>query len=392
MVRTRFICCRSVAILVLLFAASAADAARTDLDIPAELRPWVGWILQDKEYLDCPFFFDQRQTGRDVFICAWPGELNLTVTAEGGRFTQPWTVYASEEWLPLPGDSNFWPEQVTANGEAVEVMMRGNTPSVRLAPGRYTIAGRFAWNERPRVLPVPPESGLLELTVDGNRVERPERSENSIWLAERETETKAEDTIDVQVYRLVADDVPTRLTTVFTIDVSGSVREELLGPALPAGFVPLALDSALPARLEADGNLRLQLRPGTWEVRLLARAAEVVGEIALPQPSNNLPDSEIWSYRSNDRLRVTVPEGLPPVDPSQVAAPDEWLELPAFRIEPGQSLEIVEQSRGIVAADNHLMLSRRLWMDFGGGGLAFSDVIAGTMRSGWRLDMALPYS
>ncbi|MEX2123769.1 MAG: hypothetical protein WD795_07725, partial [Woeseia sp.] len=391
MIRGKFFL-RLIAVPVLLVAAVASNAARTDVYVPDELRPWVGWILQDKEYLDCPFFFDQRQTGRDIFICAWPGELNLTVTAEGGRFTQPWTVYASEEWLPLPGDNNFWPEQVSANGQAVEVLMRGNTPSVRLAPGRHTIAGRFNWDERPRVLAVPAESGLLALTVDGNRVLRPERNQNSVWLAERETETKAEDTIDVQVYRLVADDVPTRLTTLFTIDVSGTVREELLGPALPEGFVPLTLDSELPARLEPDGNLRLQLRPGRWEVRLLARASEVLNEVALPLPANNLPDAEIWSYRSNDRLRVTVPEGLTPVDPQQVASPDEWLELPAFRIEPGESLRLVEQSRGMVAADNQLTLDRRLWMDFDGGGFVFSDAIAGTMQSGWRLDMAQPYS
>jgi hypothetical protein len=378
--------------LTLLVAVPVCHAARGDVYVPDDLRPWLGWILQDREYLDCPFFFDQRQSGRDVFICAWPGELKLEVDSGGARFSQPWSVYAGEQWLPLPGDGNVWPEQVTVNGQAVAVLLQGNTPSIRLAPGRYTISGRLGWTERPRELTVPPQTGLLALTIDGNAVVRPERSGNSVWLAARETESKTEDRIAVQVYRLVADDVPTRLTTIFQIDVTGSVREVVLGPTLPDGFVPLALDSALPARLESDGNLRLQVRPGRFEVRLLARGSGVLGEVLLRSPASNLPDAEIWSYRSNDRLRVTAPEGLTPVDPEQVSAPDEWLELPAFRIEPGESLRIVEQSRGMLATGNQLTLDRELWMDFDGGGFVFSDSISGSMQSGWRLDMAEPYA
>jgi hypothetical protein len=381
-----------IGVLTLLAAASVSSAARSDVYVPDDLRPWLGWILHDREYLDCPFYFDQRQSGRDVFICAWPGELKLDVDGTGARFSQPWAVYASEQWLPLPGDGNVWPEQVTANGQAVEVLLQGGTPSIRLSPGRYTISGRLGWTERPRELTVPPQSGLLALTIDGNPVVRPERSRNSVWLAPRETESKAEDRIDVQVYRLVADDVPTRLTTIFRIDVAGSVREVVLAPTLPDGFVPLAIDSALPARLESDGNLRLQVRPGRFEVRLLARGSGVLGEVLLRSPASNLPDAEIWSYRSNDRLRVTVPEGITPVDPEQVSAPGEWLELPAFRIEPGERLRLVEQSRGMLAADNQLRLDRELWMDFDGGGFVFSDSISGSMRSGWRLDMIEPYA
>jgi hypothetical protein len=44
--------------------------------------------------------------------------------------------------------------------------------------------------------------------------------------------------------------------------------------------------------------------------------------------------------------------------------PDGWEELPAFRIEPGESLTIAERSRGKVATDNDLQLSRQLWLDF----------------------------
>ena len=379
-------------VLILLAAVRVSSAARSDVYVPDDLRPWLGWILHDREYLECPFYFDQGQSGRDVFICAWPGELDLQVEDTGARFSQPWAVYAGEHWVPLPGDGNVWPEQVTANGQAVEVLLQGNTPSIRLLPGRYTISGRLGWTERPRELTVPAQSGLLALTIDGKPVMRPDRSRNSVWLAARDTESKAADRIDVQVYRLIADDVPTRLTTIFRIDVAGGVREVVLAPTLPDAFVPLALYSGLPARLEPNGDLRLQVRPGRFEVRLVARGSGVLAEVSVPSPASNLPDAEIWSYRSNDRQRVTVPEGLMPVDPEQVSAPDEWLELPAFRAQPGERLRIVEQSRGMLAADNQLTLDRELWMDFNGGGFVFSDSISGSMRSGWRLDMVEPYT
>lgn len=391
MLTARYPTFRLLLLLALMISADAAWAQRSDVYVPDDLKPWQNWVLQGKEYRDCPFFFDRQPDDRDNFICAWPAELELTITADGGRFTQTWTVYAAEQWVALPGDSDHWPEQVTANGQSISIASRNGTPAVRLAPGRYTMAGRFAWDERPRTLPVPPESGLFQVTVDGVRSAFPTLVNNAVWLGEQEAPKQERDAINVQVYRLVTDDVPTRLTTRFVVEVSGSVREELIGPALPASFVPIALNSALPARLEADGNLRLQVRPGSWLIELVARSATVLDEVTLPEPASNLPSSEIWSYQSNDRLRVSVSEGLPPADPVQVSVPGEWQELPAFHVAPGESLSIVERSRGRVANDNQLRLERRLWLDFDGGGFAFSDTIGGTMRGGWRLDMALPY-
>src|SRR5690606_2351414 len=138
-------------------------------------------------------------------------------------------------------------------------------------------------------------------------------------------------------------------------------------------------------------KLRLQVRPGSWQVRLVARAGGVLNELTLPEGTSSMPDAEIWSYRSNDPLRVTAPEGPVPVDPVQVSTPDEWLELPAFRMQPGETLKITERSRGRLAADNQLQLNRQLWMDFDGSGYVFADAITGTMRSDWRLDVVEPY-
>ncbi len=361
--------------------------------VPDDLKDWQAWVLKDKEYRDCPFYFDRDANERSDFVCAWPGRLQLTVTSSDARFTQQWTVYADEQWIALPGGPEYWPDSVTVNGRAIEVVARDNVPSVRVAPGTYAIAGRFEWDERPGVMRLPPASGLVTLTVDGRRVERPELDRNGVFLGERKRDTKVVDSVKTEVHRLVADDVPTRLITQLQIDVSGSVREELFGPILPEGFVPLNLQSQLPARLESDGNLRLQVRPGRWTVFISARGPAVLAAIERQQnEGTNLPAAEIWSYLSNDRLRVTAAEGLPPVDPTQVQVPGNWRSYPAFRVDPGATFRITERSRGVVSVTNELALARTIWLDFDGDGFVVLDAISGEMRRDWRLDMALPYA
>jgi hypothetical protein len=367
-------------------------AVAQDVYVPEDLQDWQEWVLHDKEYLDCPFLFDRGLTSREEYICAWPGQLDVSVDADGGQFTQQWTVYAETQWLPLPGDTSYWPHRVTANGRALEVVLRSDAPYVRLGPGRYQLAGSFEWDERPGVLRVPAQSGMIALTVNGSDVARPERTQVGLYLGERRQETQQRDAVRAEVYRLVVDGVPTQLGTQLHIEVSGSLREELFGPILPDGFVPLALSSQLPARLEPDGKLRVQVRPGRWTITLSARAPDVLNSVAMSEPEENLPVTEIWSYRSNDRLRVTAAGGLSPVDPQQVNVPAGWDRLPAFRIQAGEVFEISERSRGIVAADNELTLNREMWLNFDGSGFVMSDAIGGTMRSEWRLDMAPPYA
>ncbi|MDH3334909.1 MAG: hypothetical protein OEM30_11005, partial [Gammaproteobacteria bacterium] len=376
-------------IVTLLFATGAALAQDY---VPDELEGWQKWVLKDREYLGCPFHFDRNSAERSNFLCAWPGRLQLEVTATGGRFTQQWTLHAEDQWIALPGSVEHWPDRVTVNDRSVEVIARQNVPSVRLAPGTYRVAGRFEWDERPGVLRLPPESGLISLSIDGRPVARPELDRNGVFLGERKRDTRAVDSVRPVIYRLVVDDVPTRLVTMLRIDVSGAVREELFGPILPEGFVPIGLQSQLPAKLEADGNLHLQVRPGRWVIYLTARAPEVTNAIAGPVEGTNLPGSEIWSYQSNDRLRVTAAEGLPPVDPAQVEVPGNWQSFPAYRVDAGVTFEITERSRGVLSASNELELSRTMWLGFDGKSFLVEDDVSGQMRTDWRLDMGGPYT
>ena len=378
--------------LVTLFFFLVSATAAAQVYVPDELQDWQQWVLKDKEYRSCPFYFDRSVDQPEAFVCSWPGELQLDVDGSGARFSQQWTVYAKEQWVVLPGGSDYWPDRVTVNDQAIEVIAHNNHPSIKLAPGSWRVSGRFEWDERPGVLRVPPQSGLISLTVDGKRVERAEMSRAGVFLTERKQDARARDSVRTIVHRLVADDIPTRLHTRLQIDVSGSVREEIFGPILPAGFAPLSISSPLPAKLEADGNLRLQVRPGRWTIMLSARGAGVEDSITRPPGGRNLADDEIWSYQSNDPLRVTAVEGLPPVDPTQVEVPGEWQSLPAYRMAGDSSFSITQRSRGVVSASNELGLNRTMWLDFDGDGFVVQDSINGTMRTDWRLDMGGPYS
>lgn len=359
--------------------------------IPDELADWREWVLDGKDYRNCPFYFDRAAQNPDDFVCAWPETLQIDANASGAEFTQRWQVATDDVWIPLPGSEEYWPASVTANGSEVAVVLRDGLPSVRVNKGSVRLAGRFQWDTRPAILRIPPQSGLIALDVDGASIAQPQFERGGVFLGNRATTNPSADTVRIDVYRQVVDDIPTRLTTILQLNVSGTVREELFAPVLPDAFVPMNIQSALPARLEADGRLRIQVRPGRHEVSILARATEVLSAVQMPESEGNLPATEIWSFSANDQLRVAAAEGPAPVDPSQVGVPGQWQQLPAFRMSRGDTLNIVERSRGIGTPENDLGLSRQMWLAFDGGGFTMRDTVTGTMRRDWRLDMRLPY-
>jgi len=378
-----------IGLACLMFLAATASGQARDTHVPKDLEDWRGWVLHGEEYRRCPFLYDSGASRRTDFICAWPGPLELSVAADGGRFQQTWNVYGEAQWVPLPGEAAVWPGEVASGRRDVEVVLRDGVPMIRLAPGRHQVTGVFSWDTLPTSLPVPKQTGLLTLTVDGQVIRLPRRTEQGVWLGVGERAEAVEDKLTVNVYRRIEDQVPTRLETIFELEVTGTVREESITPALPTGFVPLSLASELPARVTPVGSLQVQVRPGSWRIGLNARGPGVLEDIAAPQPEDDLWTEEVWGYQTVPRLRATVAEAARAVDPARVNSP--WRGLPTFLVRPGESLVVAERTRGLAGAANSLQLDRRLWLDFDGRGFAFADTVTGTMRTGWRLDMAPPY-
>ncbi len=365
--------------------------ARAAPEVPAALESWRPWVLDEQAFRACPLIAGRAGANPGDYLCAWPGPLQIDAAADAAELVQRWRVEA-ESWVPLVGDVQHWPESVTLDGRAVPVLNHGG-PALRLGVGSYEVRARIRWERRPQSLRVPAAVGLVELRVDGKAVLPVERVGDQLTLG-RSARTEPEaDSLHVRVFRRLSDDVPAKLDTWIRLQASGQMREESLGSALPEGFVPMALGGDWPARVDGEGILRVRVQPGQAILRLEARALAPLLEVAARLAPPPWPTQEIWSYAADPQLRVTVAEGSAPVDPGQADVPPEWRDLPAFILGQGDRLAVAERSRGVAADErNQLSLKRQIWLDFDGGGFFMRDHIEGTLRQGWRLDVAAPYA
>jgi len=274
---------RHIAFAISILFVSAATAASDALHVPPELAPWREWVLHYERAASCPIYSNATGVAPHERACALGGPLAVQVDAQGARFSQSLRVFGRTT-VHLPGDASQWPQGVTLNGRPAKVIARGDSPGIELEPGTYALAGRFSWQRRPETLEIPDWIGLIELTLDGRAVPRPERNDEGLWLGRRASAGAAEekDAIELQVYRRVEDGVPVIVTTQLQFAVSGRAREESFPHALLAGFVPLNVASELPGRFDAEGRLVLQVRPGNWDVTVRARARTPAVEFTVP--------------------------------------------------------------------------------------------------------------
>jgi len=375
-----------------LVALTGVAVRAADIAVPRELEEWRGWVMQDEAHRQCPFLYSASPGEPASHRCVWPERLSLSLSADGGTFSQRFTVGA-ESWVRLPGNLEHWPQDVRINGEPAAVVAREQSPQVLLTSGAYLLTGRLSWAARPESLAIDPRTALLDLTLDGRQIAQPERPNGAVWLGKRRSAEQPQ-RVEVQVYRLLNDEIPARLETRIRLQVAGEGREELLARALPEGFTPVSLESELPARLDAEGRLNVQARAGEWEINLTARGANVASRLARPPiGEGQWAREEVWSFAGEDRLRVAAAQGADGIDAAQANVPPEWRGHPAFRMAADSVLTVVERTRGLQHADdNRLGLRRELWLDFDHGGFIAVDTLSGVIRKDWRLDMSPPFA
>ncbi|KAA0071153.1 hypothetical protein [Rhodanobacter sp. T12-5] len=358
-------------------------------DIPPPLRDWQGWVLHDVPQHACPFLATQTPNAGS-HQCVWPGRLSLDAGKDGGRFSLDVRVDAPS-WVALPGDARNWPQQVSANNQPATVLQRAGQPMLWLTPGDYQLRGTLPWTARPPRLHVPAAIGLVALSVDGAAVARIERNGEQLTLGEAAASQRAADALSLRVYRRLEDGLPATLETQLQFNVTGSAREQSLGPVLPEGFVATALSGDLPARLDNDGRLRVQLRPGQWTITLVACSMAPLATVTVKLPKAPWPQQEIWSYADDPALRSTRVEGNA-TDAAQAGVPSEWRDLPAFVLGDDAGLAIEQGTRGDEGGKgDQLHLQRQLWLDFDGGGFTVADRLSGELRHHQRLDVIAPW-
>lgn len=373
------------AFLVSLAVLAAAEPLKKE-EVPGPLKGWISWALRGHEAELCSL-----QHGTGARSCAWPGALKLALAESGGTFEQSWRMEI-DDWAPLPGGPERWPQDVRVDGAPAPVVERGGTPAVRLKAGARRVTGSFRWGRLPEQLEIPAEVGLLSLSVRGAAVPFPLRDDaNRLWMQTRPRAAAPKENagLALTVHRRLIDDVPLTLVTRVQLKVSGADRELVLGRALPAGFSPLSLVSPLPARLDADGRLRVQARSGTWDVLLTAQRAAPGDEIRLPAPVGPWAADEAWVFDARPALRQAEVEGAASLDPQQTELYPDWKTLPAYLVKPGGSLRLVQRRRGDDPPEpDRLSIERALWLDFDGRGFSARDRVHGRLGRSWRLESA----
>jgi hypothetical protein len=353
--------------------------------VPESLKPWIPWVLHGE---GAAAHCTQLAGQDDPRVCAWPARLTLTLDGRGGTFSQEWEVSDASQ-VALPGDDEHWPGAVRVDGKPAPVI-GGDTPLVKLEAGHHLVTGTFAWETLPDALAVPSQTGLLALTVQGRHIAFPHRGDDGVVFLGRQEAPAETDSLDISVARKLTDDNPLLLTTRLQLEVSGKSREVALGRALPDGFDPQSVDSELPLRFETDGRLRLQVRPGSWTITLVARRVVAGAAVTRPVPGGLWKEGdEVWVFEARPDLRLCDVTGAQAIDPAQTTLPSEWKALPAYAMPAGATLTLAQRRRGDGdGARDELRLRRYLWLDFDGGGFTVNDKISGHFGGAWRLEAA----
>lgn len=248
--------------------------------IPELLQPWQEWVLYDYQPENCPSIYNQINQQR---ICAWPSALSLSLHQTGGDFQQVWLVQ-QDSWIYLPGNAEHWPLNVTVNNQPVPVARRDQQPAVYLTPGQYQVGGEFDWKKLPEKLRIPQEIARVQLTIDQQPIDFPDHHSGFLLLHEQNQQAvpAQENHHSLSVFRKITDDIPLTMETMIALNVSGEARELTLGPVLLPDTLPLSVQSPLPLKIENNGSVLLQVRPGQWKIKVTTRFHGPVKQITLP--------------------------------------------------------------------------------------------------------------
>ncbi|MCD4741108.1 MAG: hypothetical protein K8R67_01310, partial [Desulfobacteraceae bacterium] len=384
----RFIIC----LVVLLCATSLFAEPLPQQKVPDPLKPWVDWVLHGEEEKDCPLIYNRLSQE----VCSWPSDLKLDFYAKDALFSQKWEVYSKDIWVKLPGNNKFWPDKVKVNDKEWLVGNRGGIPAIFIeSPGKYTVTGTFYFDTRPEWIQIPAQSGLLDLSVQGEKIAFP-RMDNTgrLWLKHGQDKLDAkerENRCEVQVHRLVKDSIPLQVVTNLDLYISGKHRKVNIGKIGIKDFIPVKLESKLPVKIEENGILLIQAKPGKWQIKITLRHKGAAKTLSRTSLGNFNTDKEIWSFEPHNYLRIVDIKGPAQIDPQQTTMPEAWKSFPAYLMSSKEIMKFEEKKRGDShPAPDKLNLNRILWLDFDGNGYSVKDRISGIMTTGWRLTINPP--
>ncbi|MFM8577985.1 MAG: hypothetical protein ACKOCN_04190, partial [Planctomycetaceae bacterium] len=351
--------------------------------VPTSLVSWGPWVLLGQPSVSCP---SPYYSGTER-IRVWPSTLAIECGADGGTWKLKVRAFDSS-WLPLPGDAECWPGEVTVDGEPVAVVGREGVPSLKLSPGVHAVAGSFSWREAPEKLGVPPSIGIVTLVNEGRAVAIPDRdTAGRLWLRRSPSAQQERDAMSLTLARVLEDGSPIWLRSEIELNVSGRSREEDLGCILPDGWELSHVDGPIPVAIDDAGRLRAQVRAGSWRITIDAFRTTDLDRLSYPDGSTPAAAVELVALRQRNDGRAVEFANATPIDASLTTFPERWRGLPVFRWKTDESLEwLVKAKASDVRQPDRFRFDRRLWLDDDGRGVTYEDTISGECRSLSRLD------
>jgi len=356
------------------------------------MSDWKEWVLYEKKEQQCPVVSIQTDQHR----CVWPGVLALDLTDQGGDFTQRVEILQSS-WFLLPGNKEQWPLDVQVAGVAVPVVMQKNKPAIYLEPGNYTVSGHFQWTALPDTLDLSDDTALISLHLQGKLISNFALNDKHQLIllgnaSAGSTQNVTADALTIRVFRLLQDGVPFKMQTLLQLTVAGRAREIDVGPVLFNDQLPMSVSSELPLRFTDHHQVRMQIKPGVWQVMIGSRDLQKRSTWTLAKVQNPAwPSVEFWSFAADPAVRRVNIEGVTRVDPTQVEVPNQWQQYPTFAVKAGETLTLIDEVRGSALDEpNRLNLWRQVWLDFAGTGYTLQDRIDGQLYRDWRLNVFAP--
>ena len=261
--------------------------------------------------------------------------------------------------------------------------------SVQLPPGSHQLTGEFQWIEMPQRIAIPQQVGILSLQIDGQQIAFPNWDTNgNLWLKRQRAEVADEDSVSVQVYRVLEDGIPIWLRTQIELTVSGKSREVDLGWVLPQDWLLASVESPIPVAIDDVGRMKAQVRAGKWSIRTHAFRTDNPQEFAYATDAEPITNLELVGFKPRPEFRLAELEGVQPVDVAQTTFPSDWRSLTVYQWQTESPFRLVEKMRGMgLQRPEGLTINRHFWLDENGQGLTYRDQITGSMQQIWRLDV-----
>jgi len=365
---------------------SSGEVLTPEARVPDVLLPWIDWALWGQKDRDAlPIYSDASRR-----VAFWPSELEFVAEETGAVFALN-VVVASEAWVPLPVGEKVWPQNVTVNDVVAPVVIHGGRPCIKLDAGTYKIAGAFVWAAMPQWMTVPPEIGILRLTVAGNPIEQSAwGADGRLWLRRDVVATTemVPDFLETKFYGLLRDGIPVWFDIRIELSVAGKSREENLGVVLPQGWRLASVKSPLPFAMDDAGRAKAQVRAGKWMIDLTVFRLDNPFSLAFA-PDSRPAEEMLVGFSANPSFRAIEFQGVGTVDVTQTTYPQEWRQFPVYFWNTAEPLKWEEQMRGMgERAPVGLRIQRRWWLDEKGTSFTVADNIQGASQTLWRLDAA----